>query len=57
MKKSELIETYHEIEETIIARTRLGEYNADAKTILQLLNGTLTLLEHAIENFPEKKKP
>ena len=56
MKRSELVELHLDIETMAEERARLGEFSADSKAIILLLNTVQGLLEHAIENMPEKKK-
>lgn len=56
MKRSELVELHLDIETMAEERARLGEFSADSKAIILLLNTVQALLEHAIESVPESKK-
>jgi len=60
MKRKDLIELYHQIEETHLERKRLGEFDANSKHMMVLLDGMLQLTSHAIDQCslgakPEKK--
>ncbi|HEY6019291.1 MAG TPA: hypothetical protein VIY48_05120 [Candidatus Paceibacterota bacterium] len=52
MKRKDLIELYHQIEETHLERKRLGEFDANSKHMMAILDGLLTLTQHAIESLP-----
>jgi hypothetical protein len=56
MKRKDLIELYHSISDTHLERKKLGEFDANSKHMMVLLEGMLTLTEHAIEMTPPEAK-
>jgi hypothetical protein len=52
MKKRDLIDLYHMMQETHQERKRLGEFDANSKHMMVLLEGMLMLTENAIEQCP-----
>lgn len=58
LNKNQLQTLKESIQEAILERRTLGEYNADSKHMLFLLTGLLETVEHAISQLPktEKKK-
>ena len=52
MKRQGLIDLYHQVDEIAAQRKALGEFDANAKTIIDLLDAVLALIEHEIEILP-----
>jgi hypothetical protein len=49
MKKKELIELYYAVEEAHEERKRLGDFDANSKYMMILLDGLQKAIAHAIE--------
>ena len=48
MTQNELIDLYHSIEETLEERRKLGEFDANSKYMITLLEGLLSAVEAVI---------
>jgi len=56
LNKNQLQTLKESIQEAILERRALGEYNADSKHMLFLLTGLLETVEHAISQLPRPEK-
>lgn len=56
MKKKDLIELHHDIEEAVAERQRLGDFDANSKHMRLLMESMQRLVEHAIEQTPKSKR-
>lgn len=50
MKKKELIELYYQIEAAHDERKKLGEFDANSKHMMVLLDGLMKIVVHAIDD-------
>jgi len=50
MKKKELIDLYYQIEEAYHERQKLGEFDANSKHIMVLLEGLMKTVIHSIDD-------
>jgi len=56
MNKKQLQEFKNDLEDVIVSREALGEYNADSKYMLYILKNMRSLVQHAIDSYPKKPK-
>lgn len=56
MKKSDLFLFRDDVDRVIRERKSLGEFNADAKYMMFLLQNMRTLIDHAIDKYPKGEK-
>jgi hypothetical protein len=56
MNKKQLLTLREDIYLALHERKRLGEFDANSKTMIALLDGMLALVDHAIAKLPKEKK-
>ena len=56
MTREDLDELQEQIMETVVTRRKLGGYNADAATILELVEWMLKIVHHMHEKAPRASK-
>lgn len=56
MKQNELIDLFNSIEETLEERRRLGEFDANSKYVIFLLDNMKEVVAHAIDEKREQIK-
>jgi len=56
MNKKQLQEFKNDLEDVIVSREALGEYNADSKYMLYILKNMRSLVQHAIDSYPKAPK-